>query len=49
MLMKQLERIKIDLYGQKFSKSVHDCRDFYAIRADFDADRRKKMTILRQF
>ncbi len=33
-------------YGQKFSKSAHDCRIFYAIDANFDADRGKKMTIL---
>ncbi len=34
-------------YGQKFSKSAHDRRVFYAISANFDADRRKKMTILK--
>ncbi len=35
--------------GQKFSKLAHDRRIFYAIGADFDADRRKNPTILRQF
>ncbi len=29
-------------YGQKFSKSAHHRRVFYAISADFDADKRKK-------
>ncbi len=28
-------------YGQKFRKSTCDCRVFYVISADFDADRRK--------
>ncbi len=29
-------------YGQKFPKLAHDCRIFYAISADFDANRCKK-------
>ncbi len=28
-------------YGQTFSKSAHDYHIFYAISADFDANRRK--------